>query len=106
MKLSKADLFKLDQSYAYLVQILRDIKTRDLNTKQIAENENSDFRADYSGRGMYGSTCAAIVTKEHHKIIERAAQLGILNAKVDNMGMESVVYWPKLKAKEYNGNKA
>lgn len=65
--------------------------------KQIAEKVNGRVRKDYSGRFMYGKTCLGIVCEDPTEAIETAAQHGITNAKVDNMGLDYIVYWPNLK---------
>lgn len=56
--------------------------------------ENRSLREDYSGRGMYGKTCLGIVCENPIHIIEEAAQRGLLGAKMDSMGRDSIVYWP------------
>jgi len=51
----------------------------------------------YSGRGMFGVKCMAIVGTNSTAIIERAAFLGLTGAKIDNMGLDYVVYWPQIQ---------
>jgi len=52
-----------------------------------------DVREDYTGRGMYGRTCVAIVSHNPNAVIEKAAQAGLTGASTDSMGMRTVVYW-------------
>lgn len=63
----------------------------------IAFNKSWDFLDDYSGRGMYGAKCAAIIGPNPNRIIEAAAAKGITGAVVDNMGLDYVVYWPGVR---------
>ncbi len=65
--------------------------------KAVAERMNSRFTAEYSGRGMNGQTCLAIITEHPEDVI---AEAGIKGARVDDMGLRSVVYWPRLNAKD------
>ncbi len=65
--------------------------------KAVAERMDSRFTATYSGRGMMGRTCFAIITETPEDVI---AEAGIRGARVDDMGLRSVVYWPHLTAKE------
>ena len=53
--------------------------------------------SSYSGRGMYGKVCASINGKNPYAIIEEAASRGIRGARVDSLGLGSVVYWPTLE---------
>ena len=43
----------------------------------------------YSGRGMFGRECASIITDKPYDTI---AKLGIEGLKVDNMGLQYVIY--------------
>ena len=58
---------------------------------------NERFHDDYSGRGMYGETCAAIYTDDANWVIEQASEAGIKGARTDSMGLGAVVYWPSIK---------
>ena len=49
---------------------------------------------DYSGRGMYGKTCAAISTTSPACVIESAQEADILGAHTDSLGKGHIVYWP------------
>lgn len=68
--------------------------------KQLAEDNDWRFGNNYSGRGMFGKTCLSITSEDRSpvKIIEQAAQLGITGASWDNMGLGTVVYWPRLNS--------
>ena len=65
----------------------------------IAWEVGGEYDRDYSGRGMYGETCASIRCERgaDKRIIEKAAAQGIEGARVDSLGMGLVVYWPRLK---------
>ena len=75
-----------------------------MNSKQIKDLQevadmvpHASLRKDYSGRGMFGKTCLAITTRgSATEIIELAAEKKIRGAKMDNMGMGFVVYWPHI----------
>lgn len=60
-------------------------------------DEDSKIRDDYSGRGMFGRTCLGIVVPANQYVsaIESAASRGLFGAKVDQMGLHMVVYWPR-----------
>lgn len=51
---------------------------------------------DYSGRGMYGKTTAAVRTRYSEDVFAAARTLGLKlrrsNLQVDNMGLGKVVY--------------
>ena len=67
--------------------------------KAIAEEVDGGVREDYSGRGMFGECCLGIVCSDANKCLEVAGSKGIKGGKVDNMGLDYIVYWPNLKAK-------
>jgi hypothetical protein len=64
--------------------------------KDIARERGDTFRDDYAGRGMFDKRCVGIVTDEPLKVVEDAAEEGIRGAKMDGMGKQTIVYWPKL----------
>ncbi len=80
----------------------------------ITEGEWEDFlervdgeeRRDYSGRGMYGKKCPAIITDESLFIVGCNAREAFgeyafeLNPCQDNMGLSAVVYFPDLEIVE------
>jgi hypothetical protein len=70
--------------------------------KEIADWNGWNFRDDYSGRGMYGSMCAAISGDSATNIIEAAAERGIKGASQDSMGLGAVVYWQGIKTNAVN----
>ncbi len=53
-------------------------------------------REDYSGRGMYGRTTAAVSTHYSEDVVAAARDLGLplrrSNLNVDSMGLGKVVY--------------
>jgi hypothetical protein len=55
------------------------------------------FRSDYSGRGMFGAQCVGIVTSEPMTVIKEAAARGIRGAKTDDMGLQTIIYWPHIQ---------
>jgi hypothetical protein len=73
-----------------------------------------DYRTDYSGRGMYGATCFAIITDDSAwrlvSDLQRAlddsddgdeyyAALEYLvehEPRVDSLGLDTIYYWPGL----------
>ena len=74
-----------------------------LDTARISGDE--DVRPDYSGRGMYGSTCLGIVL-DNDAVSRFWVACGIaldddiaLNlaeaGRVDSMGMQTIIYFPK-----------
>jgi len=71
------------------LQILYDIQGND-----------DSVREDYSGRGMMGQTCIGITTPYPTRTIEKAAEKGLVGSRVDNMGMDMIIYWPRFKTNE------
>lgn len=57
--------------------------------KNKAEELGYEVREDYSGRGMFGRKCPAVVVDNYLDFI---AEIGIKGLKVDNMGLQWVVY--------------
>ncbi len=66
----------------------------------VAEHCDGSIYHGYSGRAMYGKECIGITTSKPFKAIELAAQYGITGAKMDSMGLDSIVYWPNIKSVE------
>lgn len=83
------------------------------------EQNFDEVRDDYSGRGMYGSECLAIVTDESSWSLQNALRelvndLKNVDADVadelrvildyepesDSMGRRAVYYWPSIKVVE------
>lgn len=52
----------------------------------------------YSGRGMYGVRCMGITTDNPDGLVEEAAARGLRGARRDNMGLSTIVYWPRIEA--------
>lgn len=63
---------------------------------EFAKSED-DLRENYSGRGMYGSTCYGIVTDDPDGLVERAVELGLKGACTDSMGLSTIVYWKNIR---------
>lgn len=61
--------------------------------EEIAAQVDGDLMSDYSGRCMYGKLCYGIVAENDARVIEEAGERGIKGAKVDNMGLQYIVYW-------------
>jgi hypothetical protein len=84
------------------------------------EQNFDDVRDDYSGRGMYGERCLAIVTDDSAWTLrgeieeirdtckqfdqhDEADDLTLLLSKIpreDSMGLSSVYYWPSITIAE------
>jgi hypothetical protein len=67
------------------------------------ELDESDFVADYSGRGMYGAKCVGFVLSDDTAMLKLGAALQaalgeIPNASTDSMGRNTIVYFPGLTA--------
>ena len=60
------------------------------------EGIEATVREDYSGRGMYGRTTAAVSTHYSEDVVAAARELGLplrrSNLNVDSMGLGKVVY--------------
>jgi hypothetical protein len=65
--------------------------------ESVAEEIGGDVRYDYSGRGMYGTTCMGIACSDYIRCIEVAASNGLRGARFDNMGKKFIVYWPDVE---------
>lgn len=66
----------------------------------------------YSGRGMYGKSCPAIVIDDMTDLLRLGVELGVngLNetglpgTSTDSMGRDIVVYWPSVKVEVEEGD--
>lgn len=84
--------------------------------REIAENgdEDTGFRNNYSGRGMYGRSCVGITgSKEDCQALiaevikearyrEDSLDFGelvdaVLDYSQDSMGLDVIIYWPHIK---------
>lgn len=68
--------------------------------QDIADTVSGKVRPSYSGRGMGGDTCPAVVC-DHHQVqqVQHLAQKkGLPVGRADNMGLKAIVYWPSLDA--------
>jgi rubredoxin len=101
---------------AYIAKALRDM------IEQIGGGDDPDvqIRNSYSGRGMYGRACPGItgshkgcmeviaeVIKEAHRDVVYDVGSGpdferlvdaLLNYSTDSMGLDIILYWPRLEA--------
>lgn len=68
--------------------------------RRVANRHGGTVRSSYSGRGMFGKTCYGIVCRAPITVIESASAKGLTGALTDDMGMQSIVYWPKIKGTE------
>jgi hypothetical protein len=68
--------------------------------EEIAEEVGGTVRDNYSGRFMYGSKCYGIDCDSYVRCLEVAGSKGVTGAKVDNMGLGWIVYWPQYSKKE------
>lgn len=64
--------------------------------EQAANESGGTIRTDYSGRGMYGKICYGI-EGDLVDILMAAGRAGLPKPELDNMGMDSIVYWPRIK---------
>lgn len=85
-----------------------------LETALDAADANWDYESTiraYSGRGMYGAECAAIVLDDSRDVfaffvglaIEAGEELALEMARKvrqDSMGLGTVLYWPRLELVE------
>ncbi len=78
---------KLQTQQERAIQIIRAVA---------AECGGLGVRDDYSGRGMYGARCWAIVCDDPDTVIETALRRGLRYSQTDDMGRGSIVYWPKV----------
>lgn len=73
--------------------------------QQLVEDAGYETRS-YSGRGMYGKECLAIVVPDALTAVQNIAHaagedgLTLSAPKSDSMGLETVVYWPNQKYTE------
>ena len=63
---------------------------------KIAHEINGTVPESYSGRGVSGKSCCGISTAKPIECIETAASHGIRGARTNNMGLDTVVYWPSI----------
>lgn len=63
--------------------------------EHIAEHTEGEVYEGYSGRCMYGEKCWGVSGNLAH-ILEVAGSLGLQQARYDNLGCESIVYWPNI----------
>lgn len=71
------------------------IKVIDILESICDEIGNANVHQGYHGRGMYNSTCLAISVDHFIEAIEKAAEKGVTGARIDNLGMGYIVYWPR-----------
>ena len=95
------DAFDIEELAFELAEVLSEdsdeVKSRRLEALCSNTHAEANVREQYSGRGMYGKNCVGIVTSNPVEVIELAAQVGITGAKMDSMGMDTIVYWPKIQ---------
>jgi hypothetical protein len=96
------DAFVIEEMVNEIMELMNEdsdaVKCRRLEI--VAEDCDGSIYHDYSGRAMYGKECIGITTSKPFKAIELAAQYGITGAKMDSMGLDSIVYWPNIKSVE------
>lgn len=88
---------------------------------EVAEESYVDLRTDYSGRGMYGKDCPAVVgsvsqfalfilaideaIRIQHPHSEFSSDEAVFladNVSTDSMGYSTVFYWPSLELTSYD----
>lgn len=79
-----------------------------------AYQDEISMRTDYSGRGMYGTTCLGFTVPNAARFMfslgilmaewqpHADVELGVLHERLamsmhDNMGLSTIVYWPSIK---------
>ena len=84
--------------------------------EELAFDAGGDVRATYSGRNMYGATCAGIVLRNTTDLITLGCSIQALylggkleadihseltsGAQLDDMGRSLIVYWPNVSVEE------
>lgn len=77
-----------------------------LGMAEIDWDYESTIRDTYSGRGMYGAECVAIVLDSEREAFGLFAALGVLlgedvavplarATRTDSMGRDIIIYWPR-----------
>lgn len=64
---------------------------------EIAAEAGGTVYRDYSGRFMFGTTCAGIAGDNLAAILEAAGARGLRGARHDQLGKGWIVYWPHLQ---------
>lgn len=65
---------------------------------RFCEANDAEIRTDYSGRGMFGSSCIAVVCDPYGPVPAYLARTKAGKGRVDGMGRDRVVhYWPSIK---------
>jgi hypothetical protein len=74
-------------------------KTFTQKAQEIVEQlgDNYQIYEGYSGRFMFGRTCLGITGPDPTKIRGKAYKRGFGRGKIDNMGVDYIVYWPQIK---------
>lgn len=67
---------------------------------EVADIIGGEIRTDYSGRGMYGARCYGIECDDPIRCVEQAAMNGIIGANYDQMGLQYIVYWPRIRNRD------
>ena len=70
---------------------------------EVADFVGGSVREDYSGRFMFGKSCWGIVTNDPDGAIRKATRLGLRGGRMDNMGLDYIVYWPHIRVKAKKG---
>lgn len=61
---------------------------------EVCEEHGAHVVDDYSGRGMYGATCVAVMCDRHSPVTDYLKRSRAGEGCVDSMGMGRVHYWP------------
>lgn len=64
--------------------------------EDLASSYRGELRRAYSGRCMYGKTCFGVVVAPNQvdAVFFKAQQQGLGSGKLDDMGMNTIVYFP------------
>jgi hypothetical protein len=84
-------------------QLLSAIRAKEISSEaleaffeSLAEMVDGSVYQGYSGRGMYGKTCWGISGDNLAAILEMAGRYGLSGASWDSLGLEYIVYWPRI----------
>lgn len=66
---------------------------------QVAQACNGEYIVDYTGRGMYGRKCVAIVIENRDQefyLEQERRRRGLPEPTWDSMGLGAIAYWPSI----------
>lgn len=76
----------------------------------LEQEDDGDFRPDYSGRCMNGRECVGVVVEDISAFLKIFAYIAreveeeeldrLTNVRQDSMGRRTIFYWPSIQMKE------